>query len=63
MNQKSTTNVIEELSGVSLVEVARAQQLIYWQNRSGSVLGLWFYDPEEVRESIMTPPTQQLPKP
>ena len=48
MNQKSTENVIEEVSGVSAVEVAQAQQLIYWQNSSGVVLGLWFYDSDEV---------------
>ena len=48
MNQKSAENVMEELSGVSLVEVAKDQQLIYWKNSNGSVLGLWFYDSEEV---------------
>ena len=45
---KNTENVFEELDGLSAVEVAQVQQLIYWQNQSGSVLGMWFYDQDEL---------------
>ena len=39
MNRLNTENVFEALDGLSAVELAERQQLLYWQNSKGDVLG------------------------
>ena len=39
MNRLNTENMVEALDGLAEVEIARRQQVVYWQNGKGAVFG------------------------
>ena len=53
MNRLNTENMVEALDGLAEVEIARRQQVVYWQNGKGAVFGTFLSPPP--------PPPNPLP--
>ena len=57
MNRLNTENMVEALDGLAEVEIARRQQVVYWQNGKGAVFGTFLSPPLPRRTPCRTPCT------